>query len=394
MKISIFTPTNNPEWIELPYNSIKHQLIEHPNLNVEWVIVPNNNIDIPSHIANEPWVKILRCSSNIKNIGGLKRFACTHATGDIFIELDHDDELLPLSLIKIKDSLKDGKDNAFIFSDTVSIKKDNKTPLYSSYYGWEHYTWQNYPINKTFKPNARTLCEIYYAPDHVRVWTRKAYELAGGHDESMLVGDDHDLVIRTYLAGSEFIQIEEPLYKYYIHGNNSWLQHNQAVQTQQTNNKEKYLRSLVKEWCRRENLPVIKLNDILYNNPKQNSVGCIDIDDTLTTVAHGIKAINTLNACYNALVPGGWALIDVPSTDGRGAWCDPTHVSFWNELSFRYYTNKQYAQFAPGINCKFQQVVLKTIMPSKWHEDNNVPYVRSDMCALKGQTHPGPNLFK
>ena len=28
-----------------------------------------------------------------------------------------------------------------------------------------------------------------------------------------------------------------------------------------------------------------------------------------------------------------------PSTDGRGAYQDPTHVAFYNENSFWYYTN-------------------------------------------------------
>lgn len=30
--------------------------------------------------------------------------------------------------------------------------------------------------------------------------------------------------------------------------------------------------------------------------------------------------------------------IFVPSTDGRGAWQDPDHKSWWNENSFHYYT--------------------------------------------------------
>ena len=93
------------------------------------------------------------------------------------------------------------------------------------------------------------------------------------------------------------------------------------------------------------------------------------------------------------LVPGGWLLTHVPSTDGRGAFCDPTHVSFWNELSFRYYTEKDYAKLISDINCKFQQVVLETYFPNKWHEKNNISYVRADMCAVKGQILPGGSSF-
>jgi hypothetical protein len=100
-----------------------------------------------------------------------------------------------------------------------------------------------------------------------------------------------------------------------------------------------------------------------------------------------------MNEAYEKLTVAGWLLIDVPSTDGKGAWCDPTHTSFWNDLSFRYYTNAQFSKFIPTVKCRFQQVVLKNEKPTKWHVENNVPYVRSDMCALKGQRQPGASLI-
>jgi hypothetical protein len=36
------------------------------------------------------------------------------------------------------------------------------------------------------------------------------------------------------------------------------------------------------------------------------------------------------------------ALVDilVPSTDGRGAWQDLTHISWWNQNSFGYWSNR------------------------------------------------------
>lgn len=48
--------------------------------------------------------------------------------------------------------------------------------------------------------------------------------------------------------------------------------------------------------------------------------------------------IHTLNELYRVLKPGGSADVIVPSTDGRGAFQDPTHVSFWNINSFKYAT--------------------------------------------------------
>jgi len=387
MKLSIFTPTNNTEWLHRPFESIKNQIDNDCRLNVEWVLVPNNGVQIQNEIKNNSWVKVYDAPQDLKTIGGLKNFACGKCTGDVFIELDHDDELIEGSLITIKNALF-GVENAFLYSDNVIIRNDNYPVKFNKNFGWQYYQWNGHDINSTFEIMPRSLSEIFFAPDHVRVWTRKAYESAGGHDKAMMVGDDHDLIIRTYLQGTEFIQIKEPLYKYYVYGTNSWLKNMSLVQKEQANNRDKYLRKLVAEWCRREKLPMVKTSegDLTL---KENSIGCIHITDELCNLQSGIPAIEFINNCYKALVPAGWLLVDVPSTDGRGAFCDPMHVSFWNELSFRYYTNQKFAKFVPKINCKFQQVVLKTYMPTKWHKDNNVPYVRSDMCALKGQTQAG-----
>lgn len=396
MKQSIFTPTNNPDKIFLPFNSIKNQINKNSSLDIEWVIIPNSNIDIPSEIEKQDWVKIYRSPLDMKNVGALKKFACEKSTGDIFIELDHDDELLPGSLTEYEFHLKN-YENAFLYSDKIVTRHDGKEHLYSSNYGWEHYTWGGQKINKSFLPCARSLSEIYYAPDHIRIWTRKAYELSGGHDASLFVGDDHELVIKTYLAGSTFLFIEKPTYNYYVHGQNTWLQNNQAVQIQQRANRDKYVRALVKEWCRRNKLKSITYPSEEFNNlvGSENSVGSIQVSDHLAKIPAGQAVVDFFNNAYKMIAPGGWLLTDTPSTDGRGAWCDPTHCSFWNELSFRYFTNSNYSKFLSGLNYsgRFQQVVLNTKFPNKWHEENKLPYVRSDLYVLKGQRTPGPQLI-
>jgi O-antigen biosynthesis protein len=54
-------------------------------------------------------------------------------------------------------------------------------------------------------------------------------------------------------------------------------------------------------------------------------------------------------------------------------------VSFWNELSFRYYCDPEYAKYVPAISARFRQSRLFTYYPSEWHEQNNVPYVCSNL---------------
>ena len=48
----------------------------------------------------------------------------------------------------------------------------------------------------------------------------------------------------------------------------------------------------------------------------------------------------TVNEIYRILKPGGILEFFIPSTDGRGAFQDPFHVSFWNINSWIYYTDK------------------------------------------------------
>jgi hypothetical protein len=79
-----------------------------------------------------------------------------------------------------------------------------------------------------------------------------------------------------------------------------------------------------------------------------------------------------------------------PSTDGRGAFQDPTHVSFLNENSFWYYTDRKYMKFSPQIKHepRFQVSVLRTIMMSEWHRNNNLPYVQANLIAVKDEAQP------
>lgn len=45
----------------------------------------------------------------------------------------------------------------------------------------------------------------------------------------------------------------------------------------------------------------------------------------------------TMNEAWRVLKPKGRFDIEVPTTDGRGAFQDPTHVSFWSANDMRYY---------------------------------------------------------
>jgi hypothetical protein len=84
---------------------------------------------------------------------------------------------------------------------------------------------------------------------------------------------------------------------------------------------------------------------------------------------------------YRCLAPNGWALIEVPSTDGRGAFQDPTHVTFWNSNSFWYYTKKQQAQFI-NSPVKFQLNRLVDYYPSDHHAEHKILYTKAHLLKL------------
>lgn len=50
------------------------------------------------------------------------------------------------------------------------------------------------------------------------------------------------------------------------------------------------------------------------------------------------KRIHIMSEIWRILKPNGLFISSTPSTDGRGAFQDPTHYSFWNQNSFQYYT--------------------------------------------------------
>ena len=51
------------------------------------------------------------------------------------------------------------------------------------------------------------------------------------------------------------------------------------------------------------------------------------------------EKVSLFNEFYRLLHHGGLVEILTPSTDGRGAFQDPTHVAFDNENSFGYFTD-------------------------------------------------------
>jgi SAM-dependent methyltransferase len=87
-------------------------------------------------------------------------------------------------------------------------------------------------------------------------------------------------------------------------------------------------------------------------------------------------------------------VIEVPSTDGRGAWQDPTHVSYWNENSFLYYTDAYLANFIDNTTIRFQEYRKLTHFPNEWMKNLNVCVTSAWLVAIKDGMNRLPGLLK
>jgi SAM-dependent methyltransferase len=120
---------------------------------------------------------------------------------------------------------------------------------------------------------------------------------------------------------------------------------------------------------------------------RDHSVGLLRAHDA---IEHLRDPVHTMNEAYRVLAPGGWLMIQVPSALGQGAFQDPTHVSFWVENSFLYYTDRNLARYVPAFTGRFAVSRVRTWFPSAWHQQTNTPYIEAHLLALgNGYHHMG-----
>ena len=92
--------------------------------------------------------------------------------------------------------------------------------------------------------------------------------------------------------------------------------------------------------------------DVIEGLPyEDNSVDMIIAHDFLEHIPIG-KTIQVITEIWRVLKPGGKFDSLTPSTRGDGAFMDPHHVSFWNQNSWLYYSEKPYQELY-GIKADF-----------------------------------------
>lgn len=369
MKVSLFTPTHDTKFLWDLYDSIKGQDF------YEWVVVYNNGANPIDFQDNRVKAFILPFAPQW--VGPLKAYACDQCTGDVLVEMDHDDMLMPTAIEEIKKAFEDPT-IGFVYSNSVHCTNDyKKTQRFNSAFGWE-YREINYRGHKldehiSFDPTPNSIGRIWYAPNHLRAFRTSAYKCVSGYNTEMRVLDDLDLMHKLYKS-TKFKHINKPLYIYRVHGENTWLRFNAEIQANVYNIYDRNIQGLCLRWSKLNGLRCIDLGgaidspagfesvdikgadvvcDLNQRWPfEDGSVGVIRAHDI---IEHLRDPLFTMKEIYRVLSPGGYALIQVPSTDGRGAFQDPTHISFWNENSFLYYTNEKWARYI-GTPVRFQEM--------------------------------------
>lgn len=389
MKLSIITPSHDSTHLD----ELKQSIMDNVHQDWEWIVLLNNGAQ---YTATDQRIRIIRSTQQTTFVGALKKEACNYATGEVIVEVDHDDMITPDCLTEINSAFQD-TEIGFAYSDNAKLS-DSFRP-YNPEYGWTHkpFIWRG---KQLISMNSQRLTPgrlgfIWYAPDHVRAWRKSVYDSIGGHNETMEVIDDLDLMHRLYMT-TKFKHIPKTLYIYRITGDNTWLKKNELVQQMNMNVFLRDIEALTMRWADMNSLMKIDLCGA-FNKPAgymsidlegadlvadlnkgiplpDKSCGIVRAYDALE---HLVDKQKTMKEIHRVLSPGGMLISMTPSTDGRGAWQDPTHVSFWNENSFWYYTRPEQMKYIRNTNIAFYESVLRTYFPSDYHQANNISYVQA-----------------
>lgn len=437
MRVSVFIASHKPNepYVRKAVQSVLDQTF------VDWELV----LAVPSGtqilLPADDRIKIAPCDCVLNGVGSAKRWAVENCSGEILVELDHDDILMPEALERIVETFDKNPEASLVYSDFAQITEDGDPDFtrFNVDNGWEYDNVDGWLRCRAMPPTPHNVSLIWYAPNHVRAFDREAYDNAGGYNADLKVLDDQDLMMRLWEMG-DFVHIPELLYLQRMHSANTQRDRetNAFIQQDTIRQYDMMFQRCALAWAERAGLLAVDLGcgpslpegyagfDLVHGRPlhtprwtdakltgnrhigdvfqwdlskgiplPDNSVGVIRAVDFLEHLPHdaGIMA-----EIHRVLAPNGLLLSLTPSTDGRGAWQDPTHVSGWNENSFWYYTDPQYATFSPQTAGapKFQISRLVTYFPSDWHRQNQIPYICANLIAVKDGyvRNGGPLLWR
>lgn len=412
MRVSVFTPSHDTRYLSQAYESLREQSFG----DWEWIVLLNRRASQWKPREEDERVKVRRAPAGARGVGALKRAACELAGGDILVELDHDDRLSRGCLAAVVDAFEN-QDVVLAYSDFAQINADGSpnNERFDHSHGWVYtqgtIDGQSYDRCHALAPTPHNVAYIWYAPNHVRAFRRSAYDQVGGYDAGLEYLDDQELMCRLYQAG-EFHHIKRCLYFQRVHDASTQRKQriNDAIQEQTLVQYRESIEDLALAWAGRRGLRCLRLRTPIWigdesddryedvvidpNEPKidadSDSVGLLLAYDVLQRVP---ARAAFLNECYRVLAHAGLIFSQTPSTDGRGAFQDPSCTAFYNENSFMYLTQNELRDAIPGLVARLQISHLLTYFQTPAHEQLDIPYVHANLLAVKdGPRQGGPLL--
>jgi glycosyltransferase involved in cell wall biosynthesis len=242
--ISIYTAAyRSGNMIQRPFQSLLKQTYR----NFEWIIVDDSGDDdltfkqvLQPLAKQDPRIFIYRPTDRSGYIGTVKRMAAGLCRGKILVELDHDDAILPTCLQQLLSAFQSHPECGFAFGYCAELSEDQTECWYGDNFAFGFGTFYHQTVEGLIKPqitlngcrlNQKTVQHLVGLPNHPRAWTRQCYHDVGGYRDGLLVADDYDLLVRTFLH-SKFIEIPQLMYLQYRNnsGNQTFIR-NRQIQT-------------------------------------------------------------------------------------------------------------------------------------------------------------------
>jgi O-antigen biosynthesis protein len=412
MRISIFTPSHDTRYLDASYAAMSEQSVS----DWEWIVLLNAKAQNWKPPVADDRVKVSRAPANTHGVGALKRAACAKCTGEILLELDHDDTISRGCLAQVLDAFSD-PNVIFVYSDFAQINADGSPnrDRFDPGAGWEYSrgTIDGRSLDRchALAATPHNMGYIWYAPNHVRAFRRSAYDEVGGYDADLEYLDDQDLMSRLYLAG-EFHHVKRCLYVQRVHSASTQREQriNAAIQQQTVVYYRQYIEDLTLAWAKRNGLRCLRLRTPIWigDEPDERYEDVVvepddpvlpaDPESVAVMKAYDVlqrlpKRAAFFNEVYRVLAHAGLLMTQTPSTDGRGAFQDPSHTAFYNENSFMYLTQLALRESIPELSARLQVSHLRTFYATPGHEVLDIPYVQANLLAVKdGPRQGGPLL--
>jgi glycosyltransferase involved in cell wall biosynthesis len=224
--VTVFTATykTSGQQLQRLFDSLKEQTYT----NWEWIIVDDSDdygetvTRLRTYAKQDYRMQVFKPWKHSGCIGKVKNWACSLGSGQILLELDHDDELTNYALDSVVNGYKQFPEAGFLYTDCAEVLNDGTNVTYRDGWAWGYgsysdveYKGKLYKSGSAGNINAKTIRHIISSPNHIRSWRKSFYESIGGHNKELHVADDYELVVRTFLK-TRMVRVSKLCYLQHI----------------------------------------------------------------------------------------------------------------------------------------------------------------------------------